>query len=176
MRVHAIRNKARDMRVLGAAALGLAAVSASRWDASAQVAGAFLAGGLTLASAAVLLRAWAILYIAGHKTERLITEGPFSLCRNPIYLSTLLGALGVALATETLTFPLLALLWLLPYLLVQIGEEERKLELRHGERYRAYAAATPRLLPALRGYAEPPVYPVRPREFRRWYTDALWFV
>lgn len=137
---------------------------------------ALLITGVFLAGIAGVLRAWAILYVAGYKNDRLITEGPFSVCRNPIYVSTLIGAMGIALSTQTVTFSSIVGGALLAYLLVQIGGEERKLFAVHGDRFHAYCAATPRLIPDFSKLDEPYGYMVRPEKFRQWMQDALWFV
>lgn len=73
-----------------------------------------------------------------HPSTRLVTGGPFRFSRNPIYLSfTLLYAAGALL----LNVP--AALLLLPAALVAvrrgvIDREERYLERKFGEQYRAY--------------------------------------
>lgn len=176
MQLLAARNKARDIRLLGFGLVTLSAFSASRWETSTLVSSIMPATGAALVAPAINLRAWAVLYIAGYKTQRLIVEGPFSICRNPIYLSTLMGAFGIALCTATATFPLLVLLLFVPYLMLQIRDEEAKLAGLHAEQFVAYAARTPRLLPNLALYHEPVEYVVRPAAFRRWMLDVLWLV
>jgi len=44
----------------------------------------FFAGTL-LAGVAVTGRAWSLMYISGKKNASLVTVGPYSLCRNPLY-------------------------------------------------------------------------------------------
>ena len=44
----------------------------------------FLAG-MILVGIASLGRMWCSLYIAGYKDDKLVTDGPYSLCRNPLY-------------------------------------------------------------------------------------------
>ena len=41
--------------------------------------------GITLVGISSMGRMWCSLYIAGYKDNRLVTEGPYSLCRNPLY-------------------------------------------------------------------------------------------
>ena len=38
------------------------------------------------------LRLWATLYVGGRKGRVVVCEGPYSLCRNPLYLGTFLLA------------------------------------------------------------------------------------
>ena len=176
MRMMAVRNKARDVRLIAVSIIALCLVCDSRWDKTPLVGSAFLASGVFLAGMAAVVRAWAILYIAGHKTGRLITVGPFSITRNPIYLSSLMGGLGVALDTGTITVPLFFLAMFFPYFYIQVAAEEAKLATCHGGRFAAYRARTPRLWPNFRLLEEPTDYDVRPHAYRRWLVDALWFV
>ena len=39
-------------------------------------------------------RLWASLYVEGFKTKTLITEGPYSMVRNPLYFFTIIIILG----------------------------------------------------------------------------------
>src|ERR1700759_4235786 len=39
-------------------------------------------------------RFWATLYIGGRKPDVVVDEGPYSVCRNPLYLGSLLIAVG----------------------------------------------------------------------------------
>jgi ubiquinone/menaquinone biosynthesis C-methylase UbiE/protein-S-isoprenylcysteine O-methyltransferase Ste14 len=109
---------------------------------------------------------WAIRtqWVAGQGTPslnapptRLVTCGPYRLCRNPIQFGALcylfgLGALCFSLAT--------ALLALLAGTLVAIAYirlvEERELAIRFGDAYLAYRQCTPFLLPRARCRVRPP--------------------
>lgn len=80
------------------------------------------------------------------ESTAIVTEGPFRFSRNPLYLSATLAYLGVALWWSNLW-----LLLLLPPLVAAmqglvIGPEERYLEARFGEPYRAYRARVRRWL------------------------------
>lgn len=176
MRALTVRHKSRDMRLIGLIFLVSYVFTDSHWEASALLSNSFLLVGVILVSLAAILRAWSILYIAGYKQKFLVTEGPFSICRNPIYLSTVLGFSGIALDTETITYPILAFIFFLAYFLIQVRGEEARLASLHGERYLAYCRRTPRLIPNFRLLDEPREYVVRPAEFRRWLADAVWFI
>jgi protein-S-isoprenylcysteine O-methyltransferase Ste14 len=77
-------------------------------------------------------------------TTALVTGGPYRISRNPIYLALTLVYLGLALAWGSL-WPVVLLA---PLLIVMrygvIGREERYLEARFGDAYRAYRAAVRR--------------------------------
>jgi protein-S-isoprenylcysteine O-methyltransferase Ste14 len=55
---------------------------------------------LTLVTAAILGRIWCSTFVAGHKEEQLITEGPYALCRHPLYALSIVGGFGLGMATR----------------------------------------------------------------------------
>ncbi|MEX2240721.1 MAG: isoprenylcysteine carboxylmethyltransferase family protein [Burkholderiales bacterium] len=132
--------------------------------------------GLALVGAATVGRLWCSLYISGHKNTALITTGPYSLSRNPLYFFSLLGFAGIGFASETVTLGVvLAVAMLVSYPAV-IRREEAVLRERFGAEFEAYCARVPRFLPKLSGYVEPETYTVNPRLFRRTMLDVVWFI
>ena len=132
--------------------------------------------GLVLVGIATVGRLWCSLYISGYKDAQLITTGPYSLCRNPLYFFSLLGFAGVGLASETITLGVaLALVVVVGYPSV-IKREEAFLRSRFGEAFDAYCATTPRLWPTFRDFRETESYVVNPKLFRRTMLDVVWFV
>ncbi len=83
-------------------------------------------------------RSWSRLYLAWHKTRRLVRVGPYSVCRNPLYDFSILGATGAAAQTGSIAIALLAggIVWLVLYF-VTLREEETLAKI-HGEEYRNY--------------------------------------
>lgn len=151
-------------------------VTTSAWETRPPIDGLIFLVGCALAGVATIGRLWCSLYICGRKTEQLVTSGPYSMTRNPLYFFSAIGAIGVGLATETLTVPaVLIVLFGVTYPSV-IRAEEHKLRAVHGAAYDAYVASTPRFLPRLSGFSEPESYEVDPSKFRRALSDALWFV
>ena len=132
--------------------------------------------GLLLVGIATVGRLWCSLYISGHKNSELITTGPYSLSRNPLYFFSLLGFAGIGFASETVTLgAVLAAAMLIGYPAV-IRQEEAVLRERFGAKFEAYCARVPRFLPKLSGYVEPETYTVNPRLFRRSMLDVVWFI
>ena len=66
----------------------------------------------------VLGRLWSILYIGDLKSVEVVTDGPYSLCRHPLYLFSTLATLGFALMLQSLIF---AVILTLAIFLVLIG-------------------------------------------------------
>jgi hypothetical protein len=88
----------------------------------------------------------------------------------------MLGGLGVGLATETFTIPILilaAFTWYYPYV---IRHEEDKLRERQGQAYETYFRAVPRFWPKWSLLTEPEDYVVAPKTFRKHIFSALWFI
>jgi protein-S-isoprenylcysteine O-methyltransferase Ste14 len=102
--------------------------------------------GLPLALVGLAIRAWA----AGHlrKNQQLTTSGPYAMVRNPLYIGTLLTALGctVAAARPELAF-LAGIVFLFVYLPVMEQEELHLAKLFPD--FAAYAARVHQLLPTL---------------------------
>ncbi len=132
--------------------------------------------GITLVGAATVGRLWCSLYISGRKDSELITAGPYSISRNPLYFCSLLGFVGIGLTTETLSFSVaLVLIFLFAYP-ATIRREEEFLRAKFGSAFTDYCARTPRFFPSLKAFNEPGSYVVNPGLFRRTMGDALWFV
>ena len=109
--------------------------------------------GAALVLAGEAVRLWAVHHIGVISRTRsdrlgpLISTGPFSLVRNPLYLGNITLWAGVAVSAR--------LLWMVPLILVVLGLEyhaivrweEQLLTARLGDTYRAYAARVPRWVP-----------------------------
>jgi hypothetical protein len=102
--------------------------------------------------------------------------GPYSLCRNPLYVFSFLGMFGVALATNTLTFPLVVTLGFLVLYPSIVAAEERRLMRIHGAKYETYQRVTPRFIPAFRRYHRPNKLEIETRAFQKGLLDTAWFL
>lgn len=103
--------------------------------------------GTILVLAGVGIRLWAGLYIGGHKNSDLITHGPYSLIRNPLYAGNLISALGVMVMAQSLAASLVVLIGLSVIYVSTIAHEEKKLLKFFGEDYSNYLSSTPRMIP-----------------------------
>jgi steroid 5-alpha reductase family enzyme len=132
--------------------------------------------GILLVGVGAVGRAWCSLYIAGYKTSTLVTEGPYSISRNPLYLFSLIGLVGVGLCSETLLIPAILAMGFALYYPAVIRQEEKKLLRLHAEAFQEYMATTPRFLPKLSNLREPAQYVVNPRVFRKHIFESMLFV
>jgi protein-S-isoprenylcysteine O-methyltransferase Ste14 len=131
--------------------------------------------GLLLIVVAVLGRIWASFYICGYKNRQIVNQGPYSAVRNPLYLFSFLGVLGLSFASGNLLFTgLITTLFLFYYPLV-IANEERRLKEFLGEAFVQYAKTTPRFIPNPSRYWQPEVYPVNVKTFTKSFLDGVWF-
>jgi protein-S-isoprenylcysteine O-methyltransferase Ste14 len=104
--------------------------------------------GYLLLLGGVGLRMWSTLYIGQRKSKQLITDGPFSMCRNPLYLGSLLIAVGASFCFENFVLLAYILAILIPVHLLVIFAEEQKLLKNFGAAYQQYKREVPRLFPA----------------------------
>lgn len=98
-------------KVVGVLVFVVVALTQSRWELQHENVATFLySAGLALAAVGAAGRIWCSFFISGRKDGQLVTEGPYSISRNPLYVFSGIGLVGVGLSTETLTYPLLFLL------------------------------------------------------------------
>lgn len=117
-------------------------------DTAARVVGlAIGAGGILLAIWAVWTLHQAKTNILPHKAAtHLVTTGPFARLRNPIYVADVMILLGVAELTKNVWFVAAAAVFGVLVTFLAILPEERHLEARFGDAYRAYRAKSRRWL------------------------------
>lgn len=162
-------------RLFGIAFFLIVLVSRSVHDGSVLEAVLFLVG-LVLVGFATVGRLWCSLYISGYKDVELVTTGPYSVSRNPLYFFSLLGFSGIGFATETFTLGIaLPLIVAMGYPAV-IKREEHELRLNFGAAFEAYCSQTPRFFPDFTRFKEPESYVVNPRLFRHTMIDVIWFI
>lgn len=112
-----------------------------------------------------LLRIWAVGYAGGMTratalgaARDLVTTGPYSFVRNPLYLGNLLLSIGVTVFTNVYwLIPVLMIGYFIQYLPIIAVEEKYLLE-SCGQVYEDYQAEVPRLLPGYRTYSNPSLH------------------
>ncbi|MBK5254588.1 MAG: isoprenylcysteine carboxylmethyltransferase family protein [Vicinamibacteria bacterium] len=106
-----------------------------------------LVAGAALAAFGELIRIWA----SGHiqKTLRLATGGPYAHTRNPLYLGSVLMALGLLVAARHLISVLAGLGYLAVFYPVIIKEEAKFLRGKFPNEYHDWARHVPIFFPRL---------------------------
>ena len=82
-------------------------------------------------------------------TQKLLTDGPFRYCRNPMTLGAILAYLGIAVAARTTAGMVLVLCFAASLLVYLKRLEEGELAERFGDAYLAYKRETPFIVPRL---------------------------
>lgn len=155
-------------------ALPLAVFTGSAWDEAVFETLEIM--GLALVISAVLGRFWSILYIGGHKNQTIMRDGPYSICRHPLYLFSTIGVLGFGLMLGSIVMTLIFGGITLAILSVTARKEEAFLRGQFGPSYDAYAAEVPMLLPRFSGFQTAPEITVSVPHLRQNLMDALVFL
>jgi protein-S-isoprenylcysteine O-methyltransferase Ste14 len=111
-----------------------------------------------LGTALVLLGLTVRMWAAGVllKGGGLCTDGPYGLVRHPLYLGSILAALGFAVMMHTIWAWLVVMPVFVALYAWQVSLEERQLRMQYGEAHQAWARQVPLLFPCpcRRGAAE----------------------
>ena len=122
-----------------------------------------LIAGFVIVAIGELMRFWGVSY-AGSETRTtgsvgassLITQGPFSYVRNPLYIGNILMYFGISIMSNSL-FPFLQIISLVyfpfQYFYI-ILEEESFLREKFKEQYKEYFESVNRFLPGFTPYPE----------------------
>lgn len=163
------------LRVSFVALVPLMAVCGSQWQAMPGVIAVLETLGIFSIMIAVLGRFWAILYIGGRKNAVVMRDGPYSVCRHPLYLFSTIGTLGFGLMMGSVLMALL--LAGISFLILSMTAEHEEAYLRDafGEKYDAYARRVPRMWPALRLFRTPKQVMFDTGTLARNASDALVF-
>jgi protein-S-isoprenylcysteine O-methyltransferase Ste14 len=132
--------------------------------------------GFALLVIAALGRLWCLSYISGFKNEILVTEGPYSVVRNPLYVFNFVGTVGFGLAVEN---PVLAALLAVGFLVFYpsvVRREEATIAQQFGDSFARYCESTPRWIPRWSNFHEPETWTIVPRRFRAGLLSTMWFL
>ena len=162
-------------RALFAVVLGLILLTRHRYVDPGLWTGISGTLGFVALIVAALGRLWCSIYICGYKTARVISEGPYSMVRNPLYVFSLIGAVGIGLVTHSLLVLAVILVIFVGVYPLTVANEEARLETALGEDYLSYKARTPRFVPALGKYSNVDTYTINVPQLQNAFLDAIWF-
>lgn len=103
--------------------------------------------GLVLIMIGIGGRLWATLYIGGRKSAEVVSTGPYSITRNPLYLFSSIAAAGVGAQTGSYVVGLIFMVLCAAAFYIVALREERFLSAALGDEYASYLARVPRFLP-----------------------------
>jgi Putative protein-S-isoprenylcysteine methyltransferase len=132
--------------------------------------------GLALLIIAVMGRLWSILYIGSKKNQELVTLGPYSMTRNPLYFFSLTGLLGIGFVYGSLAFTAIVLVSALIVFQYTALREADFLMAKFSGSYADYASRTPLILPKPSLYATSEEVTFSVRALTKTLRDCLPFL
>ena len=132
--------------------------------------------GVLLILLGVVGRLWSTLYIGGRKSAEVVSGGPYSVTRNPLYVFSAVAAAGVGAQMGSILATVgFGLLCAAAFHIV-IRREETYLKATLGAPYEAYMARVPRFVPNLALYDEGDTGSFRPKLLLNTLLDGLVFL
>lgn len=132
--------------------------------------------GYGLLIAAMLGRALCTLFIGGRKNTEILAIGPYAVVRNPLYVASFLGVVGLGLAWGMISVLAVLVLAFVFYYRQVVAREEAFLRDRFGAGFDDYCAKTPRWWPDWSLWRTPDTISVQPKFVLITLRDAVWFV
>ena len=157
-------------------AIGLVVVADSRWPGGHPLHESIEWIGISCIVFAIVGRTWSSLYIGGRKTRTLVSVGPYSVSRNPLYVFSIIGGVGVGAQLGSFMLAVMGgvLAWLVFFRVAL--KEEAALTVVFGESYRRYLERVPRFLPRWRLWHDVETLEIRPRAVLMTFVDACVFL
>jgi protein-S-isoprenylcysteine O-methyltransferase Ste14 len=122
---------------------------------------AFVTFGWIAFLSGIMVRLWATLYLGGRKEKELVTDGPYSICRNPLYVGSLLIGLSIGLMLQSLIFSVGLAVAVIAYAKGTVPAEEKLLREKFKEEFVKYCQRVPRFWPSLSNFHTADVIEVR---------------
>ena len=172
-RIQKIRKWAIGLSLLAVVVLAMFTAS---WWGNGQTHEAVEVLGRAAIVVSIVGRAWCSLYIGGRKKAEVVSTGPYSLSRNPLYLFSYAGAFGVGAQTGSMVIAALFVLIAVVVFHFTIAKEEAWLTAEFGDAYRTYMARTPRMGPDFSKWRDEEELSIKPRFFLTTIRDGLVFL
>lgn len=156
--------------------LALVCFARAGFDRNSAWHDAIEAVGIMAIMTCIVGRGWCSLYIGGRKKTELVTSGPYSMCRNPLYVFSFLGAFGAGAQTGSMIIGLLAAVLCWGVFLPVVLREEAMLAERFGRAFKRYVNTVPRFRPTWFRWRDEQEILCRPTLFLTTTRDAMWFL
>ena len=132
--------------------------------------------GYLLIMVAAFGRVFTTVFLGGYKNEKLIKDGPFSMVRNPLYVLSFIGTMGVSFLSMRLGIIIIAPIATAVIYHYLVKREEAFLLETFGQEYQDYLNQVPRFIPDLKKYKSPDHIEATPDRILASLYDALWWV
>lgn len=156
--------------------IGLAVVTQSAGGVDGEWHERVESAGFVAMILSIVGRAWCSLYIGGRKKAEIVTRGPYSITRNPLYVFSYIGAFGIGAQSGSVTIGLGFVLAAMAVFYLTVRREEAFLEREFGAVYAAYKARTPRFWPRFSLWRDEAELTIRPALFVLTIRDGLVFL
>jgi hypothetical protein len=123
----------------------------------------------------VMIRVYSSLYVGGRKNNELVTDGAFSIVRNPLYVGSFIATVGLGLLTISLSITLLLIGAFAICYAYTVDREELYLSRKFGDNYTRYTQEVPRWLPKLSLWYAPRELNIKPYFVLRTILDGAVF-
>ncbi|UKV15518.1 isoprenylcysteine carboxylmethyltransferase family protein [Thalassospiraceae bacterium SW-3-3] len=170
------RIRKRTFRIGGLMMLILVMLAQASWQRTTNIHDVIEATGIIAIMICIIGRGWCALYIGGRKKTELVMTGPYSLCRNPLYLFSIIGAFGAGAQSGSLVIAGLFAIVCWIVLREVTLREEAVLKQSFGPRYYRYLITVPRFRPATFRWRDETPLLCQPPLFLRTIRDGCWFL
>jgi protein-S-isoprenylcysteine O-methyltransferase Ste14 len=170
------KNRIYISQIVGVILIVLILFTSDPWPDHSIIDALFEFAGFILVVICTLGRLWTLMYVSGYKEDKVVTQGPYSMVRHPLYFFSFIGASGIGLASKNILALLIILVGFVIYYPFVLLSEETRLTKAHGEEYIKYMQKTPRFLPKFSLFSEPDMYNVNVKVFRKSFFDVMWFL
>jgi protein-S-isoprenylcysteine O-methyltransferase Ste14 len=141
------RNRRKITRAVLPFGLLIVLLTRHSWPSDSAIAEVLKLSGIALVAAGVTGRLWCTAYIGGRKNQELVTGGPYSMCRNPLYFFSFLAGLGVAFSFQNILLILFYVGFFSFYYPLVIASEEKRLHSYFGDTFLRYKKNVPAFFP-----------------------------
>ena len=147
-----------------------------RWPKFSLIHETMEVSGHLLVVAGILIRVYTSLYSGGKKNVLLLTEGPYSVVRNPLYVGTFFATLGLGLLTGSIVLAAAITFIFSTIHHFTVLREEAFLTERFGKKFEQYYQTVPRWIPDFRQWYQPDEISVKPSLVFITIRDAFTFI
>ena len=120
-------------------------------------------------------RVYCTAFLGGFKNQRVISDGPFSVVRNPLYVCSYIGILGIACGSNNIIILILMPIFFAVLFHRLVKREETFLLQRFGDEFKEYLKTVPRFIPKLSLYTAPETIEMCPKYLLNAIKDAVWW-
>jgi protein-S-isoprenylcysteine O-methyltransferase Ste14 len=175
MAINLNKKRMRDTRILVALVLVAAFLTAPVIAEGTWLNDFLKLAGFICLTACAIGRIYSTAFIGGVKNEKLMTVGAYSMCRNPLYFYSLVGAAGIGLMSGQIISLIIVFGGFLFIYDGLIKREEEFLTEKFGQDFTDFKARVPRLLPDPKKYNCPDELLFQPKYLNYAIRDAIWW-